>query len=92
MPLPYRFTAETLARLAAQHVHWRAVLFVLDVSRPQLREWIGASLLRVVAADEYGELLMVTLLEQHDDTFDILTARYLDPAESAAASTAFEKE
>jgi hypothetical protein len=91
VPLPYRFTAETLDRLARNRVSWQSVLFVLDVAHPQLREWIGATLLRVIAADQAGDLLMVTMLEQDDAVFDILTARYLDADESAAASTALQE-
>lgn len=84
----YLFSAGALDRLAAQHVAWQAVLFVLDVASPTVQEHLGAALLRVIGADAHGHLLMVTLRETaDDDVYEILTARYLDADESAAAST-----
>lgn len=89
MPLfRYLFAAGALDRLAAHHVAWQAVLFVLEVASPVHQQHIGSAVLRVTGADQRGHLLMVTLLElpDTDDTYEILSARYLDPEESAAAS------
>jgi hypothetical protein len=86
----YRFAAGALDRMTANQVPWQLVLFVLEYGHPALRERLGSALLRLIAADPRGDLLMVTLLEvaaDDDDTYEILSARYLDAEESAAAST-----
>ncbi len=88
MPLfRYRWAAGALDRVLANQVAFAAVLYVLDLGTPVFQRHIAANLLQYIAADERGHLLMVTLIETaEDDTYEIMTARYLDPEESAAAS------
>ena len=88
MPLfRYQFAAGALDRLTGHHVAWQMVLYVLTRGHPSVREHVGAAVLRVTAADRHGDLLMVTLLETgEDDLYEILSARYLNAEESAAAS------
>lgn len=85
MPLyRYLYADGTLERLFANHVDWRDVEHVLKSAHPAVREHIGVAVLRIIARDRRGDLLMVTCIEDaiEDDVFSIHTARYLDPAES----------
>lgn len=83
----YRYTATTLDRLAANHVDWRDVEWVLRYQRPVIRERIGVSLLRIIGqCQNFGPpWLMVILLEAEDDIYTIESARYLSAEETAAA-------
>jgi hypothetical protein len=84
VPDQYVYAPGALDRLARNGVPWQAVEWVLKVARPVVREFIGVAVLRVTGADPDGHLVMVTCLETDvSDTYEIVSARYLDPDEAA---------
>lgn len=74
--------------VAAAGLDWRLVQLILR-TRPRIRTHIGA-VLRVVAQAPDGRWIVVSLIEQEDDTYLLVGARELDVAESTAAQRMIE--
>lgn len=78
----YHFTEETFDRLAEVEVSPISVLQVLHGGRVARRH-IG-SVLHIAGQDRAGTWLVVALIEQGDDEYLVLSARYLDQEEIQA--------
>lgn len=76
----YTFTLASYDRLAAAAIDPLAVRHVL--SHPVVRRHIGA-VLTVAGRDHGGTWLSVALIEQADDQYEVVGARYLDADEIA---------
>jgi len=76
----YRWDDESLARIAASGVPWRQVSYLLHETRPRVRWHIG-SVLRLAGLGQDGRWLAVTLVEESEDAYLVVTARYLDSDE-----------
>lgn len=80
----YRFDLAALDALRAAGVDWRDVQHVLRTNKPKIRYHIG-SVLRVIAQDRSGGWMVVALIEEEDDAYLVVRARYLDQTEVEAA-------
>jgi hypothetical protein len=78
---PYRFDYTSYEALGRAGVSWQAALHVLTVARPRLVRHIGA-VLHVVGEVEDGRLLAVALIEESDDEYVVVGARWLDEDEA----------
>lgn len=76
----YRWDEDTYRAIAANGVAWQAVSYVLRHAHPRYRQHIGA-LMRVAAHAPDGSLIGVTLIEESDDQYLVITARHLEGAE-----------
>ena len=84
----YRFDEHSYDALAQAGIAWQTVLYVLRTS-PRLRHHIG-SVLRVAAQARDGRWIGVTLIEEADDEYLVVSARELGPAEVAAVTRMIE--
>lgn len=78
---PYRFSYTSYEALDLAGVGWQAALHVLTVSRPRIVRHIGA-VLHVVGAVPDGRMLAVSLIEETDDEYVVVGARWLDEDEA----------
>lgn len=76
-------TKTATPRWPLRGVRWQAVTHVLRYAHPRVRHHIGA-LLRIAGYDRDGGLLAVTLIEEADDQYLVVSARYLEGAEREA--------
>ncbi len=74
--------------VTAAGIDWRLVQLILR-TRPRIRTHIGA-VLRVVAQTPDGRWIIVSLIEQDDDTYLVVAARELTAEESTAAQRMIE--
>ena len=74
--------------VAAAGLDWQLVQLILR-TRPRIRTHIGA-VLRVVAQAPDRRWIVVSLIEQTDDTYLLVAARELDAEESTAAQRMIE--
>ena len=84
----YRFDEHSYDALARAGIAWQAVLYVLR-SSPRLRHHTG-NVLRVAARAGDGRWIGVTLIEEADDEYLVVSARELGPAEVAAVTRKIE--
>lgn len=85
----YRWDEHSYAALTAAGVDWRAAISVLYDSRPRVRWHLGA-VLRIAAPAPDGLWLAVTCIEESDDEYLVVTARYLDDDERDAVQKMIE--
>lgn len=78
---PYRFSYTSYEALDRAGVGWQAALHVLTASRPRIVRHIGA-VMHVVGAVPDGRLLAVALIEETDDEYVVVGARWLDEDEA----------
>lgn len=64
-------------------VDWRDAVHVLNAPPPRVRRHIG-SVFQVVAVTPAGWWLAVTLVEENDDEYLVVGARWVDDAEATA--------
>lgn len=76
----YRWTDETLDALHNAGVDWRDVLHVLH-AHPRVRRHLGA-VLNTAAPARNGQWLAVAAIEEADDNYLIVGARWLDQEET----------
>ncbi|MEU1969379.1 hypothetical protein ABZ541_28975 [Micromonospora sediminicola] len=79
----YRWTDDFYDSLHDAGVDWRDVLHILAV-HPRIRHHLGA-VLRIAAPARNGDWLAVSAIEEHDNTYTLVRARWLDPDETQAA-------
>jgi hypothetical protein len=80
----YRWSEDTYDQLHAAGIAWQAAMYVLHDAHPHVRRHLGA-VLYVSAPDRDGRWLMVVLIEEADDAYLVVGARYLDADEVEAA-------
>ncbi len=80
----YRWDDESYKALAANKVTWQDVVYVLRYAHPKIRQHIGA-ILRIIGRGRDAQLLAVTLIEEGDDQYLVVTARHLTGAEITSA-------
>ncbi|CAM3198491.1 hypothetical protein [Stackebrandtia soli] len=81
----YRFDDAAYDALGQAGVDWQSVTDVL-YARRRVRQHLGA-VLRIAAADRRGTWITVTLIEDGDDDYLVVSARVLDPDEAAMLSS-----
>jgi hypothetical protein len=84
----YRFDERSYDALARAGIAWQTVLHVLRTS-PRLRHHLGR-VLRIAAQARDGRWIGVTLIEEADDEYLVVSARELGPAEVAAVTGKLE--
>ena len=75
--------------VAANGLGWQAVQEILLYTTPRVRSHIGA-LLRVAAPDRDGRWIVVTCIEEQDNEYLVVSARFLEPDEAADAARMIE--
>ena len=72
----YRWNDDSYEALAANKVAWQDVVYVLRYAHPKIRQHIG-SILRIIGRGRDAQLVAVTLIEESDDQYLVVTARHL---------------
>ncbi|KAB1943178.1 hypothetical protein F8271_10440 [Micromonospora sp. ALFpr18c] len=88
---PSRFGYESYEALDRAGVRWQEALHVLNVARPRLVRHVGA-VLHVVGAVPDGRLLAVSLIEETDDAYVVVGARWLDEDEAEPVRKLMERD
>jgi hypothetical protein len=86
----YRFDEASYTRLDAAGIAWEPALYVLTQARPRMTRHIG-SVLQVVGAAPDGRWLAVALIEEADNVYRVVGARWLDPDEAEFISKMVER-
>lgn len=77
----YRFNDASYQALARAEVPWPDAIHILRHARPRVRHHIGA-VLRLAAPTTGGRWLAIACIEETDDTYLVVGARWLDDAEA----------
>ena len=72
----YRWDDDTYTAIAASQVDWRDVSYLLRHARPVIRRHIGGCLFITAHAPD-RRIIAVTLIEEADDHYLVVTARHL---------------
>jgi hypothetical protein len=80
-----RWDEESYRAIAANGVAWQDASYVLRHGRPRVRRHIGA-LLHIAAHAPNGSIIGVTLIEESDDQYLVVSARRVEGDEHDAVA------
>lgn len=72
----YRWDDDSYLALAANKVAWQEADYVLHHARPKIRKHAGP-VLQIIGRGRDAQLLAITLIEEGDDQYLVVTARHL---------------
>lgn len=76
----YSWNDDSLQAIAANKVGWQDVIYVLRHAHPKIRKHVGANLWIIGRARD-AQLIAVRLIEESDDQYLVVNARYLTGVE-----------
>jgi hypothetical protein len=89
---PFRFGDSSYEALGLAGVEWLDALHVLTEARPRMVRRIGdGTLVQVAAVMSDGRMLSVTLVEDPDEEYLVVDARWLDEDEAEPLRTWLER-